>query len=312
MNRNKRNGGIDGLSKKRKKPVVQIKILLLMILVLISATFFIHLFLDYMLTSNNPGSESDPGKFLLNAKRPKCQACIQIGKECGAWNNGCGEYVNCGACSQGSYCSNGACISSKIPEDYIAYYRFDGGARDEAMKYNGAFLGNAKAVIDGQRGDVLGLDGVGDYITTAFIEQKGTGSICFFAKYDAVLDKQNTGSDGPDDRRFYAGIDGDYVYYGFGNASISSSGKILHGIVAGTWNLICLTGDGNTAKYYVNGLLKDSRSYYWRPGGNSVPFVIGGVKRVGGTSEFIKGRIDDLLIFNRPLTQTEIESIYKS
>lgn len=39
-----------------------------------------------------------------------CQSCSQLGKQCGIWDNGCGD-IYCGGCSAGMQCdSNGQCV----------------------------------------------------------------------------------------------------------------------------------------------------------------------------------------------------------
>jgi len=37
------------------------------------------------------------------------QTCVQMGKECGLWNDGCGTQLSCGTCPAGETCSAGVC-----------------------------------------------------------------------------------------------------------------------------------------------------------------------------------------------------------
>lgn len=53
------------------------------------------------------------GKVCQNGKcvatcTPK--TCLQLGKECGSWSDGCGGTINCGQCSSGYFCNNGKCL----------------------------------------------------------------------------------------------------------------------------------------------------------------------------------------------------------
>ncbi len=49
------------------------------------------------------------------APTPSCvpKTCSQLGKQCGGWDNGCQQSINCGTCSSGQTCStSGQCVSS--------------------------------------------------------------------------------------------------------------------------------------------------------------------------------------------------------
>ncbi|MDO8516583.1 MAG: hypothetical protein Q7S33_00505, partial [Nanoarchaeota archaeon] len=44
------------------------------------------------------------------------QTCINLGKNCGTTDDGCGTSINCGSCASGTTCSNGVCILSCTPK----------------------------------------------------------------------------------------------------------------------------------------------------------------------------------------------------
>ena len=70
------------------------------------------------------------------------------------------------------------------------------------------------------------------------------------------------------------------------------------------WHFIALTYDGTTANLYADGVLKTSAAEAW----NLVPSgcVIGG--QVGPT-QFWPGSVDDVRIYNRALSATEISQL---
>ncbi len=108
--------------------------------------------------------------------------------------------------------------------------------------------------------------------------------------------------------RLYIGVNSDKYYFGFGDAyksTVSSVGVIN----IGEWFCWALTTDGSTAKYYVNGVLKDSVSYNG-VGMQTVTNLIGARRGVSPTPEyFIGGGSRDIMIYDRALTATELLNI---
>lgn len=71
------------------------------------------------------------------------------------------------------------------------------------------------------------------------------------------------------------------------------------------WTHLAATSDGATARLYMNGVQVSSRALAGSTLTSSGPLRIGG-NNVWG--EFFKGRIDDVRIYNRPLTANEIQA----
>ncbi len=79
--------------------------------------------------------------------------------------------------------------------------------------------------------------------------------------------------------------------------------------VYGEWYHIAMTYDGVNFKLYVNGQLTNSKKIVGRLHVNNRNFVIGSN---GGTQKFFNGAIDDVRIFDKALTQTEIQAIFSN
>lgn len=79
-----------------------------------------------------------------------------------------------------------------------------------------------------------------------------------------------------------------------------------------TWYFIAVTFDRGTIKYYVNGVLKRTQVFSIQ----SLTPTSNGDLEIGkdspGDTEYLNGSLDDLGIWNRALTQTEITSLYSA
>jgi hypothetical protein len=94
-----------------------------------------------------------------------------------------------------------------------------------------------------------------------------------------------------------------YIYSGTQKRVVSTTTLVL-----GQWYYVVGTTDDTNINIYINGILENSL-----PAGASYPgnnyLVLSFVKT--GELEFFKGGIDDVRIYNRALTNTEILNIYK-
>jgi hypothetical protein len=79
----------------------------------------------------------------------------------------------------------------------------------------------------------------------------------------------------------------------------------------GEWDFVAVVGDGSPgpASTYTNGVLAGSR-VSTLPATNSFAFNIGGGGIFDGTGNYFNGQIDELAVFNKALTPTEICSLY--
>jgi hypothetical protein len=77
----------------------------------------------------------------------------------------------------------------------------------------------------------------------------------------------------------------------------------------GQWTHIALTYDGSMIKLYANGALVGQESKTGNINGDDVPFDIGGRAIDNGTGKF-NGLIDEVEVFDRALSQKEIQGIF--
>ena len=76
-------------------------------------------------------------------------------------------------------------------------------------------------------------------------------------------------------------------------------------IPVNSWSHLALTYDGNLLRLYVNGNVVASRAVTGSIQTNDKPLWIGGSEQFG---EFFQGRIDEVRVYNRALSQSEIRT----
>ena len=80
-------------------------------------------------------------------------------------------------------------------------------------------------------------------------------------------------------------------------------------ITAGIWHHVVGTWDGSTARVYVDGVLVDSLTAGSGPGSSTADLHIGADPAFPGTRDF-KGLIDEVAIWSRTLSDSEIADLY--
>jgi RHS repeat-associated protein len=201
----------------------------------------------------------------------------------------------------------------------IAAYSFNEGTGNVAADLSGhnhtGTLSGATWTGAGKFGGALSFDGVNDWVTVAdsdlldlttgmtlmaWVNPTAMGA----GLWRNVLIKERPGGE---IYNLYANVDTDVptVYV------VSSADPGLPLDVRGptalpleTWTHLAATFDGSHLRLYVDGIEVGSRLL---PG----PLLTSeGVLRIGGNSiwgEFFQGRIDEVRVYNRPLTQSEIQ-----
>ena len=107
------------------------------------------------------------------------------------------------------------------------------------------------------------------------------------------------------DRNFYLNSDGRVsarIYDGSSRVVTSTTS-----LTAGNWTHIVMTGNGSSLRIYVNGLLENTLTTGSAITSYATPeFVMG---QTGVTSSFFSGQIDDVQLYNRTLTDSEIAAL---
>ncbi len=75
------------------------------------------------------------------------------------------------------------------------------------------------------------------------------------------------------------------------------------------WNNVCVVYDGNNTKVFINGLIDNVLALQYNTFGNDNFF---GKSNDNGALRFLIGDLDDIGIWNRPLTPQEVSDLYNS
>ncbi len=202
-------------------------------------------------------------------------------------------------------------VWADLKDGLVAYYPFNGNAEDESGNGNDGTVNGATLIEDrlGNKGSAYSFDGNDDYI---WIGDKGKPERITISAWFKTTSEN--------------GLVIRYRLYGYG---ITLRGNSIHTYISvdnrnvytlntskgnyqdGIWHHVVLSFDGEQANLYVDRLLittdkqHDSNSIYYQTGGLSIG-------RDGDySSNYFQGDIDDLRIYNRALSESEIQQLYK-
>jgi hypothetical protein len=212
------------------------------------------------------------------------------------------------------------------PAGLVAWWTGDGDTVDIAGHHDG-ILQNGAGFDAGLVGQAFRLDGSSGYVRVpndASLNLSSTLTIEAWVKPDTTVGNfgfvskwnENTG-----DKSYLFGErdDGDVLHFTMAGGNGSSDSDIVGiiGIPAGTWTHVAVTYDATgptaTLQMYVNGVLSASNipSYKHIPA-SAADLLIGAVEAGGGTNQYLPGEIDEVSVYNRALSATEIQSIYNA
>jgi len=206
----------------------------------------------------------------------------------------------------------------------VGWWRGEGNDLDELSLHNGTLTGNANASSTGKFNTSFGFDGTGDYVVTN--NNIGISGANLWTMSAWV--KTNTNGD------MSAGGTTNQNIVSIGQAALNNQEKIvsigainqtraqlnLWSVSPGNINFevdnyynnfinIVATYNGTTLRAYSNGVLVLTNSRALNL--NDYPAYIGG--RPGNSNgQYFNGYIDDVLIFNRSLSASEIASLYNA
>ncbi len=239
------------------------------------------------------------------------ETCGSLGYNCGTWDDGCGGTLNCGTCNSTADCINGVCIFNEtkfiINLGAISWWRFEGNALDEIGGNDGTING-ANCNADGKYGQACGFDGENDYIDcgnnsnlappdeitiTAWIKplqlEISQRIVSKFYQYEMELGSTNN-------LIFRCKIGGTP----YTETSTETIAKDV-------WTYVGVSFNGTYMKFYINGIQIREVSHPGIMTIDAKKLFIGGA----GIQYNFNGSIDEVMIFNRDLSEDEVQALYE-
>jgi uncharacterized protein (TIGR02145 family) len=203
----------------------------------------------------------------------------------------------------------------------VAYYPFNGNAKDESGNGNDGAVNGAMLTTDrfGDANKAYSFDGISGHIDVASstsLTFSNSFSLVTWIKvqslpqtYNNILNKYYDGSE-PDRGFVIELVDSGYI--NFSSSRDISLHKSLSNPLDGKWHCISGTWDGLHANIYYDGVLTTSTSWAGPFTNQNIQMGIGYDPNTGaGPGNYFNGLIDDIRIYNRALSGQEIQALYQ-
>ena len=200
----------------------------------------------------------------------------------------------------------------------VGWWPFNGNANDESGNGNHGTVNGATLISD-RKGNVnaaYSFDGINDYIDLGKWENGGTFSISIWVNYSKfqnnsrLLDFGN-GENNNNIVIYNRGKSNYFTYYSTSlKSNLSSDIYIDNFFSSNNWtNLIITLDSDKNIKIYKNNILIDSQFI------NHLPEKVFRNKQYFGKSnwqidDYLEGKLDDIAMYNRALSQEEITALY--
>jgi len=203
-------------------------------------------------------------------------------------------------------------------DSYNASGIFDNSSYGNASTGNGfaTFIGgmsNSSNIVTGARGKGVSFDGVNDQlvITDTIPKVNNSVTISAWVKFNQATVTSDW-NEAIVSRNDIYGLLRDY----YTNTIDLMSGTYILSGTQSTWNVgqwyhIVITANSTTGRIYINGVLDNSGPITWVPAYDYYNIEMGGNEGMMTDTAF-NGSLDEVMIFNRTLSQSEVLALYNS
>jgi hypothetical protein len=209
-------------------------------------------------------------------------------------------------------------IPSWLTNGLVGYWPFNGNANDESGTGNNGTVTGSLLTIDrfGSIDKAYSFNGNGDIIntTTPFYNAGSNHSICMWFKLTSSNPTQSLFNTNPHVIEGYninlQANPLNTIGFGLGNGSswnianpIGSYFNYLTDL--NNWHILTISTSGNNYQFYIDGVLMYSYNCSTLPS-NQISNVVFGGTLVGINGGYFTGALDDIRIYNRALSASEV------
>lgn len=217
-------------------------------------------------------------------------------------------------------------ISGSLQQGIVAYYPFDGNARDQSGNSNNGFASNVILTTDrfGNLYSAYQFNGFSSYIEVpngSPFDFSSNMSVAFWVKANHVQNPQSTILDKTSafapESSWWIQQNITYLYFSYRNPTLQAAVSSGFWLPRGQWTHYAVTKQNGLLNLYINGNVvwsgKTSANFNIALSGN-FPLIIGArngarTRPASGLSNFFNGTLDEIFIFNRTLMSHEIDKI---
>jgi hypothetical protein len=211
-------------------------------------------------------------------------------------------------------------VPMSLSDGLVAYYPFNGNANDESGNGNHGTVNGARLTADrfGNTNKAYNFNGISDHIianTNNFPAGNSKRSVSAWFKVGKYPSPEltyvlfNYGSAGSERScglaiDSIAALGSNIKFFNWNNGDVSNPNKFELNV----WHNLIGIYDGTEGRLYFNGILVSSKASSWNTVISS--FMIGKNNQTNGSPPYyLNGELDEVRIYNRVLTQSEISYI---
>jgi len=192
-------------------------------------------------------------------------------------------------------------VKGKVTKD-ISENGYDGELKKNPLQVDGKFgkaleFNGSNYVEISNSSDGLPFGGIEPFSITAWVKNQGGGTVV---------------------GKFNGGVIGAYIVVISGGGTVTFHREVAPWGLSGTkalpqgeWGHVATTYDGAKMKIYVDGKLDAEQDRGAQNTDKATPVLIGARFTGGAPSNFFSGVLDDVALFNVPLTQDDIKFVMK-
>jgi hypothetical protein len=212
------------------------------------------------------------------------------------------------------------CLKADLPatlqNGLVGYWPFCGNANDASGNNNNGTVNGASLTSDrfGNANSAYSFDGVNSSINLGSVINQPNFSLSAYClisvkkNYNTILFK---GIDGGPIKNFEFRLDTNNLYGYIGNSNNWLSTNYINQFNTNTWLHTVLTYNGNDLKLYYQGNLVATQNIgNYQFDLSNVYVGSRNVNNSNGLNYNFNGKLDDITIYNRELTATEIQQLY--